>query len=453
VGGDSGRFIDAGAFIPLENLITPEIAPNLRNHFDPFWRQMTMPDGHIYIAQIYETPVGHQYQMENWNSGFWIQKAVLDYVGFVPTTLDEYFAAIEEYMLTHPEIEGIPTRGFEILCDGWRAFCIKNPPLFLNGQPNWGDVDVNEATNTAFDRYSAPDYAKEYYRKLNEENHKGVISDDTVTLTYDQYIARIASGVVLGMFDQMWNFNDGQNVLRAEGRDDRTYLPVPVTFPGKAPTGYMDAMQFSGSNGLGVTTKCKDPTRFVQYMDYLIREEVQRFMKWGVEGEHWFFNSMGRMERPEEQRVLQRDTRWSIDNLGFMLHDFMPKIQGSYSDGNAADPTQQPEEYFAALTEYDKELFSKLGILNQAGLLPDPQERPVYYPVWSMTLEDGSPAQIAAQRVDDANLKFLPQLVLVDEDGFDALWDEYQAALAACNPDVWIEEVNRQIQVRIETWN
>ena len=447
VGSETNAFINSGSFIPLENLIT-EYAPNLRAHYDTFWKRMKASDGHIYIADIYGTPTGDQIILENWGPGFWLQKDVLAEGGYViPKTLDEYFGLIESYLSNHPTIDGLPTSGYEIMCDGWLAFCIKNPPLFLIGGANDGDVYCDPATGKAENRFQK-EYSKPYYKKLNEEYHKGVIKAETLTQSYDQYLAKIASGTVLGMHDQMWIFNDAQSVLSKEGRYERTYVPLPITYSG-VKDNYLDAPTFTGNNGVGVTINCKDPGRLMRYMDYLIREDVQRFLSWGIKGENWFYDDKGRMERPQDQREKQRDNTWRVDNLGTQLRNYMPKIQGSLSDGNQCDIGSQPEEYYAGLVDYDKEFFGKFGLMYQAAFLSPPAARGPYYPVWSMNIEDGSPARIAEQRVDDTNMKYLPRLVICDADEFDALWDEYQAALEDCSPQVWIDEVNRQVAERM----
>ena len=104
----------------------------------------------------------------------------------------------------------MPTIGFEILSYGWRNFCLKNPPQHLIGHPNDGGVVVDQETFKA-EVFADKEYAKRYYKKLNEMNALGLIDRETFTLNYDQYIAKLSSGRVLGMFDQKWNFNNANN--------------------------------------------------------------------------------------------------------------------------------------------------------------------------------------------------------------------------------------------------
>jgi putative aldouronate transport system substrate-binding protein len=350
-------------------------------------------------------------------------------------------------MELNPTIDGMATRGFEILAVGYGW--IDNPPLFLNGQPNWGGVWVDETTDTAYERWT-PDFVKKWFKMLNEEFQKGTIPADTLTLTQDQYLANLASGAVLGFHDQMWAFNSAQDSLRQENRDNRTYMPLALTYEG-VEDNYADQRAFTGNNGLGISASCKDPVRLIQFMDYIIQEPVQKFITWGIEGENFFVED-GRFVRFDEQRLLQQEGQWVKDNLGKQLYDIMPKMQGTYSDGNATEPGNQPEEYFANLREYDKTLFEKLGIQTQGSYIGTPKARPNYYPVWSMTIEDGSAAQLANQRAEDLRRVYYPKAIMADPAEFDAVWDEYVAEFANTNFDAFLEEVNRQIQVRKAVW-
>ena len=445
VGGTTGPFIDAGSFIPLEDLITKN-APNLLKHYEPWWNFMKHSDGHIYIAELFGTPSGPAPVMENWGSAMWMQKDVLDHFGRAPKTLEEYFSFIKDYMDLNPTIDGMPTRGFDILAQGYKW--IDNPPLFMSGQPNWGGVYVpDEKAAIAKERWT-PDFVKQWFLLMNQEYRLGVIPKDSLTLTQDQYLANIATGAVLAFHDQKWAYNASEDALRADGKDNRTYLPLPITYDGVEPN-YMDLPQFTGNNGLGISTSCKDPVRFLQFMDYVIQEPVQKFLTWGIEGENYNYDAKGRMVRPDEQRQLQLDARWPKDHLGKLLYDNMPKMQGVYSDGNAVEPGNQPEEYFAALRPYDKALFEKLGIQTQAGFMGEQKQRPSYYPVWSMTIADGSPAKLADTRAGDVRTVYYPQLITCDPAQFDGIWAQYVDEINKSGIQDYIDEVNRQIQERI----
>ena len=448
--GDAGdSMIEAGAFIPLQDMI-PTYAPRLRQHYSQWWNPMFHGRDNIYIMDIFGTHFGEHVVLEHWDSGFWMRKSVLDHFGRPPADIHEYFEFIREYMALNPSIEGIPTIGFEVLTDGWRRFCIDNPPMFLAGYANWGPA-LPAGNGTVRSRWDIPE-TRYYYYLLNQQFHLGVIPLETLTRTHDQYLATIASGAVLGLFDQKWNFNAAQESLLQQNRPEATFLPLGLTMPGITPN-YMSVPTWTGNNGIGISVDASNPERILQYLDWIVHPDVQRFLAWGIEGEHWQYNAEGRMERFPETRANMSDSAWVRANMGAPLRDALPKIQGRLPNGNAVGPGDQPEEYFAALNDFDRGLFERLGILTEAGFMGTPAPRPVYYPFWSMTWPTGSEAEMAASRIDIVNQDFLARLVIAPVGEFDALWAEYQNAMAGTGQEYLLEEIERQIQVRIAAAN
>lgn len=446
--GDSlQKFIDAGAFIPLEQKIKKY--SNLNAHYAPFKKFMTAKDGHIYNLEIYgvttNTPV-----FENPGPGFFIQKAVLEENGYkAPRTIDEYFTLIENYKAKHPTIDGVKTIGFEILCDGWRDFCLLNPVQHLMGAGNDGDVYVNPKTCVA-SFYQTNDTAKNYYKKLNEEFHKGIIEPETFTESYDQYISRIATGAVLGMFDQQWNFlSNAQNLLKAEKKFNRTYVAVPITNPG-VKDGYLDAPIFSGINGMGITKKCKNPDRLLKFYNWLLRKDVQIYLQWGIEGKD--YRKVGKNDKvlTKARRQLNMDFAKARDLTGYTLWNYSPKHEGLYKDGSPCRPLYDSEaEFMASQSDYDRKFLAALKIKYPAQLLSPPVKRPQYYPVWALPIEDGSAAKVAKTSLNDVARKYYPRLIMAKPSEYNKLWDKFVKDFKACNPGPYLDEVNKLIKEKM----
>ena len=109
-------------------------------------------------------------------------------------------------MEANPTMEdGTENIAYTILCEDWRYYCLENAPQFLDGYPNDGSVIVDPDELKIID-YNTTDTAKRYFQKLNEEYKKGYVDPESFTQTYDEYIAKLSTGRVLGMVDQWWNF-------------------------------------------------------------------------------------------------------------------------------------------------------------------------------------------------------------------------------------------------------
>lgn len=444
------KLVSAGAYIPLEDLIEQH-APNLKKHYAKYWNMMKDPnDGHIYILPNYGAYNGEV--TSSWYSGpaFWIQKAVLAEFGYPKVkTLDEYFDLIEKYKEKYPTIDGSPTIGFEILNNDWRTWGLLNPPQHLIGHPNDGGVVVNDGKAEIF---ADKDYAKRYYQKLNEINAKGLLDKEAFTQNYDQYMAKISSGTVLGMFDQHWSFQAAEDSLTTQKKLERTYVGLPVVFDESTRDHYRDRPALNVNNGFGISVNAKNPERIIKLLDRLMEEDWQKTLSWGFEGEDYIVNEEGRFMKTQEQRDKFTDATWKLANKADSLYRFAPKMEGYFSDGNATDGSAQPEEYRASLKPYDVEFLDKYGYDSYVDFFSAPPENPVYYPAWSVDLVEGSEAKVANTKMTDLSTKFLPRVILGSAADFDKTWNEYVSEMGKINVKAYEDRINEVLQWRIETW-
>lgn len=451
-----GDFLRGEAFVALDDYL-PNY-PNLWKHFAPYEKRLrdVSEDGKIYIldiwSRIYRLEDGQDdfYEADYNGPAFWIQKDVLAWDNYSnPDTLDEFFDLLERYYAAHPTIDGQPTLPFEIHSQDWRSFCLKNAPQHLIGGRNEGDVVVNTETFEV-EIYQNKPYAKKYYGKLNEEYKKGLINAETFTRNYDQYLSVISTGRVLAMFDQQWNFQDGENVLIAEGKIERTYVPLGLTFDGPAAAynRQRDAGVIGG-NGMGISVNCKDIPRALEFMDMLLDEEIQTLLYWGIEGEDYYVDANGRYRRTPEQKANFDNADWRLANAGWDLANQFPKIQGRYSNGNVAfAPSSQPEERLENQFPYDKEFFSKYGFFTRNDFLPT-MAYPGYPEVWSIfsTLPAENVAKPIFDEITDLQNRYLPGIIMSDD--FDTAWEEYAARYESVDYNALETEIEAQIQMRL----
>ena len=452
-----GRFLNAEALVALDDYL-PNY-PNLWNHFSPYEKRLrdVAEDGKIYIldiwSRVYRLEDGQDdfYEADYNGPAFWIQKDVLAWDNYAnPDTLDEFFDLLERYYAAHPTIDGQPTLPFEIHSQDWRSFCLKNAPQHLIGGRNEGDVVVKPDT-LEVEIYQNKDYAAKYYGKLNEEYKKGLISAETFSRNYDQYLSVISTGRVLAMFDQQWNFQDGENVLISEGKIERTYVPLGLTFDGPAAAynRQRDAGVIGG-NGMGISVNCKDIPRALEFMDMLLDEEVQTLLYWGIEGEDYYVDENGRYRRTAEQKANFDNADWRLANAGWDLANQFPKIQGRYSNGNIAfAPTSQPEERLENQFEYDKAFYPHYGYFTRNDFLPT-MAYPGYPEVWSIfsTMSEDNIAKPIFDQITDLQNRYLPGVIMSED--FDAAWKEYAARYESVDYNALETEIEAQIQMRLE---
>jgi putative aldouronate transport system substrate-binding protein len=382
-------------------------------------------------------------------SAFWIRRDVLKEAGYPKVkTLDEYFKLIEDFQKKHPETNGASTIGYTSLNYDWR-FTIRDGARRLAGYGNDGGNLIVDTKTKKASVYVNKDFMKDYLKKVNDLNAKGLFDKEAFVANYDEYLAKIASGRVLGFFDYQWQASAALNNLKQAGNDDLRYMSLPITFDASIRDAYIDPPTFVNNRGVGITVSAKDPVRLIKYIDALCKEENQKLVHWGIKGETYEIDSNGRYYRTPEQIAKTQDQKFN-EEFGFTTFDwYWPVGDGLYSDGNAWMPAKQPEVAQASYTEGDKKLLEAYGINVFSELFAEPEDRP-WYPAWSHPLEQGSPAQIFDQKATDLEKKYLSQLVLSKPSEYDALWDEFVKQFNALDIEAYEETMNKVVQDRIK---
>ena len=443
--------INQGVLIDLLPYISEEGTPNIYRHIytNDRIKQLLTDNGKLYIIPNYG--INYNDQIQNFCNGpaFFIQKQVIAWNNYqVPRTLNEYFDLIERFIAANPKTkEGVSYTGFAILCEDWRHFCLINPVQHLMGRPNDGEVIVDISTpeykTTTF--INQP-YAKAYYAKLNEEYHKEIngtypmINKDTFTMNYDQYLASLATGSVLGMFDQTWDFGNATDSLNASGMYENTFLALPLVYDPEYVDGkvieehYLNGAVMNKDRGFGISVSCEYPERMVQMMETFLSDEWQKLFQWGVEGEDYYVEN-GRMLMTQEQYNNLSDSEWKRANKASAVWESCPKKEGTMDDGNAWSPGNQPEIYFEQMSGYEKEFLAACGKKTPAEFFNPPIELAPYGEAWQI---DKAPIDMEYMDFKTIQDERLPRIIMCDPSELDAEWDAF------------IEEINPSCEVYSE---
>ena len=437
-GNSADLIISSGALINLLDYVTPETTPRLWAHIEPQKARLIDKDEDgndvLYIIPNYGLNDGDQIVNEVNGPAFFVQKQVLEWAGYPQIhTLNEYFDLIEKFLEANPTDEnGNPYIGFDILCEDWRHFCLINPVQHLMGRPNDGEVLIDVSTDDFHtETFIDKPYAKPYYKKLNEEFHKGLISKDTFVMNYDQYIAQLSSGTVLGMFDQTWDFGNATAALKDAKMDKNTYVALGLVYDPEYVDGkeieehYVNGALPNVRRGFGISVNCQCPERIVAMWEEMLSNEWQIIFNWGIEGEDYYVED-GRLLMTEEQDLQRNDPAWKIQNRALAFFESSPKKQGWILDGefagNAWDPANQPEIVLGLMNDYDKAFLEAYGYSKFADFVNPPIELAPYGEAWQI---DYTPVDVAHQDFLDIQDKSLPELIMCEPDEFDAKWDAF----------------------------
>lgn len=453
--GGSGQMqlYEADALIPLDDYI--EQYPNIKNLFtDLEWEKLRQDDGHIYWIPQFSCIKNEEKVCTHNDEAFWIQARVLEWAGYPEIrTMDQYFDLIEAYNDANPTMEdGTANIPYTILCDDWRYFCLENAPQFLDGYPNDGSCMVDPDTLTVLD-YNTSDTAVKYFKKLNEEYKKGIVDPESFTQTYDEYIAKLSTGRVLGMIDQWWDFAyTAGDALKQAGLDKQgcDYIPLPVTIDESVKNQWHNSGgAFNEATGLAITTGCEDPDAAAKFVSDLLDQDTHNLRFWGVEGVDYQVDESGEFIRNDDQRMQASDTAYKASHL--CSYSYFPQYSGTSDDGiNANKPEGQANEFFDGLNEDVKKAFEAYGVETYVEMLGTNEAPGDWYPMWSFSnnFTTSTPGGMAWTKIGEVKHEQLPQVVMADD--FDSAWAAYMDAYNACQPEDFLSELQTELDTRME---
>lgn len=455
-GGDGMMALyDEGALVAWDDYL--EQYPNLKEMYtDEEWDSFRQDDGHIYWANVFQNSYGENRSTTHNDEAFWIQVRVLEWAGYPEIkTLDQYFDVLEKYYAENPTMEdGTANIPYTILCDDWRYFCIENAPEFLDGYPNDGSVIVDKSDPNApkIVDYNTTETAKRYFKKLNEEYNKGMIDGEFATQIYDEYIAKLSTGAVLGMCDQWWDFAYTVNdVFKQQGLDLKgcNYVPLGLTIDeGMDNRWHTYDDTLNNSSGVAVTTSCENIDAAFKFMNDILDQEIHDLRFWGIEGVDYLVDENGLYYRTDEMRMQAADTAYQAAH--FCNYSYMPQWLGTSRDGvNAMQPTEQTSEFFQGLAEPLKACFEAYGAENYPDMIGSIVEHNApWFPMYSYSnaMTTATPGGVAWTKMGEVKHEWLPQVVMASD--FESAWNSYMEAYNATNPQDFLDEMQVELNRR-----
>ncbi len=449
-GGDAMKALyDADALVAWDDYI--DQYPNIKEMYsDEEWDRFRQDDGHIYWANVFQNSYGEDKSTTHNDEAFWIQVRVLEWAGYPKIeTLDDYFKVLEDYAAANPTMEdGTSNIPYTILCEDWRYFCIENAGQFLDGYPNDGSVIV-DTDNMKIVDYNTTETTKRYFNKLNEEYNKGMIDPEFATQTYDEYIAKLSTGAVLGMCDQWWDFaNTVNDVFKQQGLDAKgcNYVPLGLTIdPGMDQMWHTYGDTMNVSSGIAITTSCQDVDAAFRFMNDLLDQEIHDLRFWGVEGVDYQVDDNGLYYRTEEQRLQASDTAYKASHI--CAYSYFPQWLGTSKDGiNAMQPGYQTSEFQSSLAEPLIKCFDAYGVDNYVEMIGSVvKETGPWFPMYSVSnnFTTDTPGGVAWTKMGEVKHEWLPKVVMSAD--FDGIWSDYMSAYEAVSPEDFIAEMQEAL--------
>ncbi|MCL2805396.1 MAG: ABC transporter substrate-binding protein [Treponema sp.] len=450
--GNIGMLIEAGAVIPLDELIEKR-GNNLKDLYgDQIGRlRNSAEDPRIYTVGTF----GVKNAIWQTDGTLQLQHAVLKELGYPQMkTLNDYEQAIKRYMARYPVINGRRTIGFSLLIDTWQWYIsLSNPSCFLLGYADDGQWVVNRDTLEATYKFLVPD-SRLYYQWLNRMNAEGILDPESFTHKEDEWQAKIASGRVLGIAYPRWGYDSARVSLVNDGLDERTFAYLPITINERYTNASLQDYGFAGGWGISITSSCRDPERAFEFLDWLCSEEAQKLINWGIEGVNYIVVDGKRIVPEEEQRRADTDPDYSIKTgVGRWVHPF-PQRGNMHIDSTGNFITRDsPERIKQNYLDVERETLAAYGADMWIDLFPSSESLGIsrHGQAWQYALPPDLQAKVV--EADNYMKNALANIVLGRPENFNTAWQRIQQDLIRMG----IEDANRamtqMIRSKVELWN
>ncbi|MEK0312602.1 ABC transporter substrate-binding protein [Cohnella sp. 56] len=450
---DMGKLVDAGAMVDLRPLID-KYGPNIKKVYGEYMNRLvwSKDDGGIYFLPY--AGVGGQ-QLEA-NGGFQIQHRVLKELNYPQIkTVQDYENALKAYIDKNPTTDGQPTIGMTLNAGEWQIkLSTTNPAFYATGGSDDGEFQIDDETYEATYHYLRPQ-EKEYFRWLNHMYSIGLLDKESFTQKYDQYKSKVSTGRVLGIIDQLWDYQDAEQVLKSEGKFDRTYARFPVTLDESVKQKELQSTGYLAGYGIGITTSAKHPEQLIQMLDYMASDEGQVLRNWGVEGVDYKLEDGKRVIPQDVQQKKSNDAANYMKESGIGNYAFAPM----YGDG-VLDPTGNPyttnfeSQIIAAYSDEDRETLARYGAKRYIDLWPSSDQFPVkaWGAAWNIPKETGSDLDVLAKKADGVMKKRIPEAIMAKPEQFDKVWDSFMKDLQDLNIDKVNKLTTDLVKARAELW-
>lgn len=430
--GDAGSLIEAGALIDMTDLIE-EHGPNIKKLYGEEFDKLKYSKDDPSIYQLSSYNVGGEVFKHAGTCQ--VQWDVLKENNYqLPKSLEEFEKMIKDYLAAHPKTEdGLDTIGFTLSTSDWHwLITLGNPAGYIaDGAPDNGQWLIDENNNAIYKFRSEKE--REYFRWMNRMYNEGILDPEFATQTHEDYIAKIASGRVIALFDTDWDYADGEKILKADGKYGKTYAGLPLTMDEETKCAAMMYQGLTTGYGVGITTSCKDPVAAIKYLDYICSDEGQVLVQWGIEGVNYFLDENGHRYRTEEEIEAAASDKDYPKKTGVGFHNYpFPYYGDGIVDPTGSTYTTKNKE--SVIAEYDAEQKAACEAWN-VDLLVDvfppasEFETPDYSAIWAYA----KPSEFdeIGNKLDEIAWSALISCIIGSEDSFDASYDKMLSDLEA----------------------
>ena len=197
-----------------------------------------------------------------------------------PFTQSEYLDILRQFKEKYPTIDGKESIAVTLDAES------KNYEGTLFGMYGMTTYYADE-NNNIMHKAKAPRY-QDAIGFMNTLYTEGLLDKEWVVNKKEQWTQKLSAGNVFSTFCSYWDPDSANTSLASTVGEDAKFYSYKVVADGVDPseTKYSGRSTL-GWDAIGITSNCQNPEAAIKFIDFLVSEEGQYLMMWGLEGEHW----------------------------------------------------------------------------------------------------------------------------------------------------------------------
>ena len=423
------RYIEAGALIPLDDLIA-EYGPDVVEMYGETMNKTKHTDG-------------KNYWLANWygvepdaSAGVLMRKDLLaEIVGEEranspePFTQSEYIDILKQFKEKFPTIDGKETVALTLNADAKNYVGTMRGMFGMKSYYQTADGLEHEVKNPAY---------KEAMLFLNGLYTDGLLDKEWVINKTEQWEQKLSSGIVFSTWNSYWDTDGVNSTLAATVGEDAQFFCYKVVADSiSADQTTYNGRSTLGWDAIGITDNCKNPEAAMKLMNYLASEEGQYLLLWGLEGEHWTIENGVHVPREDLYNGLKNEFDKTSNDTGVRKWTWFIK-NGYGSDGTPYDLTTK--YVLTPTAEFANKVFGASDRWDTADFA-------------NLEPAGSTPLGLKWQKINDVYTQYYSKVINAanaDEAAsvFDAMVAEMEnAGLAECE-----EYISEQYDARMDLW-
>lgn len=273
------RYIEAGALIELDDYL--EQYPAIGEMYGETMKKTKHTDG-------------HNYWLANWygvdpdaSVGMLMRRDFLaEIVGEEranspePFTQSEFLDILRQFKALHPQVDGKNAIPLTVVSSSDGGFGT------LKGM--FGMKTYYEAPDGTLQHWARDPRYMDAMLFMNDLATSGLLDSEWVVNKDEQWKQKLSSGAVFATFGAYWDTDDVNATLAATYGEDAQFYMYKVVADGlSASQTTYNGRSTLGWDAIGITKNCKNVDAAMRLINYLVSEEGQYLLLWGIEGEHW----------------------------------------------------------------------------------------------------------------------------------------------------------------------